>query len=99
MSLREARATAFPGAPEGWSHGPLLELVEVAPQYERIARSLLGDVFVVETLEHAVSLWERNGMQATLVTLEGETISPEVAAALPAAAEMACDLISRYCGD
>jgi chromosome segregation protein len=34
-------------------------------------------VFVVETLEHAVGLWEKNGIRATLVTLEGDTVSPE----------------------
>ncbi len=77
VNLREAHAPKMPRVSESWARGPLLDLVKVAPDYDRLARCLLGDVFVVETLEHALRLWESNGIRATLVTLEGETISPE----------------------
>ena len=77
MNLRAGRPPVFPETSEPWARGALLDLIEVAPEYEAMARCLLGDVFVVETLDHALGLWRRNGMQATLVTLEGETVSPE----------------------
>ncbi|GAB4272394.1 MAG: chromosome segregation protein SMC [Deferrisomatales bacterium] len=77
VNVRQVRPAEFPSCRESWARGPLLDLVEVAPEYEALARGLLGDVFVVETLEHALGLWERNGIRATLVTLEGETVSPE----------------------
>jgi len=77
VNLREGYSAVFPAAAEPWAHGPLLDLVEVSPDYERLAKCLLGDVFVVENLERAVGLWEKNGIKATLVTLEGETLSPE----------------------
>jgi chromosome segregation protein len=77
VDLREGPAAAFPSVKEGWARGPLLDLVTVAPSYEGLARSLLGDVYVVETLDQALGLWAANGIRATLVTLEGETVSPE----------------------
>jgi chromosome segregation protein len=77
VNLREARETGFPGATEEVDHGPLLDLVEVAPEYACLAKCLLGDVFVVETLEHALELWQENGTRNTLVTLDGEAVSPE----------------------
>ncbi|MFU8857330.1 MAG: chromosome segregation protein SMC [Deferrisomatales bacterium] len=77
LSLREVSESVFPKGGETGARGPLLDLVTVTPAYEGLARCLLGDVFVVETLEQAVRLWEANGIRATLVTLEGETLSPE----------------------
>ncbi|WP_025322142.1 chromosome segregation protein SMC [Deferrisoma camini] len=77
VELRPAAAPVFPASGAPGSLGPLLDLVEVAEGYEAFARGLLGDVFVVETLEHAVALWRQNGMRATLVTLEGDTVTPE----------------------
>ncbi len=77
VNLRPPSAPKFPAAAEPWARGPLLDLVTVAPEYEGLARCLLGDVFVVETLDDALGLWSANGMRATLVTLEGETVSPE----------------------
>jgi len=77
VNLRAPVAATFPGAAEPWARGPLLDLVAVAPEYQGLATCLLGDVFVVETLDHALSLWSQNGIRATLVTLEGETVSPE----------------------
>ncbi|MBI5017092.1 MAG: chromosome segregation protein SMC [Deltaproteobacteria bacterium] len=77
VSLRAGAAPIFPEDAVPGALGPLLELVTVAPEYRPLAQCLLGDVFVVETLEGALALWERNGIRATLVTLEGDTLSPE----------------------
>ncbi|MBI5442353.1 MAG: chromosome segregation protein SMC, partial [Deltaproteobacteria bacterium] len=77
VNLRPGREPRFPDARETWARGPLLELLEVSPEYRGLAHCLLGDVFVVENLEYALALWRRNGMQATLVTLDGETVSAE----------------------
>ncbi len=77
LSLRPAPVAAFPSGEPAWAHGPLLDLVEVEPAYRPLAECLLGDVFVVETLDHALSLWQQNGFRTTLVTLAGEVVSPE----------------------
>jgi chromosome segregation protein len=75
LSLRPAPAAVFPSREPPWARGPLLELVEVSPAYRPLAECLLGDVFVVETLDHALSLWQQNGIRTTLVTLDGEVVS------------------------
>lgn len=77
LNLRQGGPAVFPNASAPWARGPLLDLVEVNPDYEHLAECLLGDVFVVENIEHAVNLWEKNGIKATLVTLDGETLSSE----------------------
>lgn len=77
VELRPGLEPVFPPAGAPGARGRLLDLVEVAEGYEAFARGLLGDVFVVESLEHAVGLWRQNGMRATLVTLDGDTVSPE----------------------
>ena len=77
VDLREAAPALMPRAGAVGALGALVDLVEVAEGYEGFARKLLGDVFVVDTLEHALSLWQGNGIRATLVTLEGESVSPQ----------------------
>jgi len=52
--------------------GRLVDLVET--QDRELARHLLGDVVVVESLEVALRL-QRDGVQAELVTLEGERLA------------------------
>jgi len=77
LELRPAAPPVLPPRDAPGAVGRLLDLVEVARGYERFAERLLGDVFVVETLEHALRLWEQNGIQATLVTLDGASVSPQ----------------------
>jgi chromosome segregation protein len=77
VNSRPKREARFPDVSEPWARGRLLDLLHVAPEYRELAHSLLGDVFVVETLENALDVWQRNGIHATLVTLDGETLSPE----------------------
>ena len=55
----------------------LLQQVAVKPGFEAIAQALLGNVVMVETLEEAVSLFNQNGKIQTLVTRNGDVISPK----------------------
>lgn len=57
--------------------GPALEKVVVKPGYEAVARILLGHVLIVQDLDTALSLWNGNPIGYTIVTLEGEVVSPE----------------------
>jgi chromosome segregation protein len=56
--------------------GKMVDLVKAQPGYEHVARVLLGDVVVVEELEHARKLWRENGHRKTLVTLTGDVLDP-----------------------
>ncbi len=53
--------------------GAALDLIEVAPEYQRIAVLLLGDVLIVRDLASALEL-QGQGARATLVTLAGEVL-------------------------
>jgi chromosome segregation protein len=55
----------------------LLQQVTVKPGFEPIAQALLGNVVMVETLEEAVSIFNQNGKIQTLVTRNGDLISPK----------------------
>ncbi|MBI3994470.1 MAG: chromosome segregation protein SMC [Nitrospirae bacterium] len=57
--------------------GPALGKVVVKPGYEAVARILLGHVLIVQDLDTALSLWNGNPIGYTIVTLEGEVVSPE----------------------
>ncbi|MBK8013376.1 MAG: chromosome segregation protein SMC [Deltaproteobacteria bacterium] len=56
--------------------GKMVDLIRSTPGYEHVARVLLGDVVVVDGLEHARKLWRENGHRKTLVTLSGEVLDP-----------------------
>ena len=74
-SPRTARTTpAFP-AGEGIL-GPVLHQVTVKTGYEAAAQILLGHVLLVQDLDTALSLWRQNPIDYTIVTLEGELLSP-----------------------
>ena len=55
----------------------LLQHVTVKPGFEGIARALLGNVVLTETLEEAVSLFNHNGRIQTIVTRSGDVVSPK----------------------
>jgi len=57
--------------------GPALAQVVVQPGFEAVARILLGHVLIVQDLDTALSLWNGNPIAYTIVTLEGEVVSPE----------------------
>jgi len=55
----------------------LLHQVSVQPGFEAIAQALLGNVVLAETLEEAISIFNQNGKIQTLVTRNGDVISPK----------------------
>jgi chromosome segregation protein len=61
------------GAPPAGVLGRLVELIEVPAEFAALARALLGETLVVESLPRALALWEA-GATAPMVTLEGDRI-------------------------
>ena len=55
----------------------LLRHVTVKPGFEGIAQALLGNVVLTETLDEAVALFNNNGRIQTIVTRNGDVISPK----------------------
>ncbi len=62
-------------APEGAIRA--IDIVECAPEHERLKRFLLADVFLVDTLATALALWSRNPGARTFVSTEGEVVDKE----------------------
>ena len=59
-------------APEGALRA--IEVVECAPEHERLKRFLLADAFLVDTLATALALWARNPGERTFVSAQGEVV-------------------------
>lgn len=55
----------------------LLHHVSVQPGFEPIAQALLGNVVLAETIEEAVGWFNQNGKIQTLVTRNGDVVSPK----------------------
>lgn len=55
--------------------GLACDLVQCEPQYEGVARSLLGRTVVVEDLDYAVSIARRHGYKFRIVTLDGQVVN------------------------
>ena len=62
-------------APEGCVRAT--DVVECAPEHERLKRFLLADVFLVDTLATALALWARTPGARTFVSAEGEVVDKE----------------------
>jgi len=56
--------------------GPLADLVSFSSSLNGVGDFLLGDALLVEDLKFAMDLWRRNGITATLVTMDGDVIEP-----------------------
>jgi chromosome segregation protein len=56
--------------------GSALTVVSCKDDYKNVANYLLGDVVVVDTMDTALYLWNKNGMHKTIVTLTGEIVDP-----------------------
>lgn len=65
--------------------GPAIQFVRCRPPYEALIAVLLDRVYIVETLEKAIAIWQAGvpvapstamGRNMTFVTLEGEVIDP-----------------------
>jgi len=51
--------------------------ITVRDGYQHIIEALLGDAVIVNNLNEALELWQRDGAFTTIVTLEGERLSPD----------------------
>ena len=56
--------------------GVASELVTTAPQYQQIARFLLGRALVVDHIDHAIAIGRKYRHSLRMVTIEGESLSP-----------------------
>ncbi len=56
--------------------GSALSIVRCRDSYNSVAQYLLGDVVIVDTLDTAFYLWNKNGFNKTVVTLSGEILDP-----------------------
>ncbi len=56
----------------GWADG----LVQYAPQYARVIRSLLSGTAVVDHIDSAIRMARQNGYGFRIVTLDGQLINP-----------------------
>jgi chromosome segregation protein len=56
--------------------GPLKNFVQLKGPMDRVGDYLFADVYLVESLNKALQLWNQNGHQKTLVTMDGEVVDP-----------------------
>ncbi len=56
---------------------PLLQKVSFQDDFRQIADCLLGNVFLIPSIDSGISLWKKNGFHGTLVTREGDLLSPQ----------------------
>lgn len=54
---------------------PILDLISVREGFQDVASFLFRNVFLVQDLSQARYLWEKNGLNVDLVTLDGDLIS------------------------
>ena len=72
------RSSALDMASKDYLQGTtrLLDVVRVKEEYRNVAEYLLGDTILVPDLNSGIALWQRNGFRGTLVTPDGDMISP-----------------------
>ncbi|MDI6726772.1 MAG: chromosome segregation protein SMC, partial [Smithellaceae bacterium] len=54
----------------------LLDVVGFQEDFRQLGVALLGDVFIIGSLESGLALWKQNGNEYTFVTREGDIVSP-----------------------
>lgn len=74
LELKEKVTTSHPPHLEDKIEAPLINLVRVKEGYHHIARYLLGDSLLVKDLKMALELWRNDGIDKTIVTLDGEVV-------------------------
>ncbi len=52
------------------------DLVKIKPEYEAIAKYLLGRIIVTDNIDNALALSRKNNRMLRIVTLEGELVNP-----------------------
>ncbi|MFZ3065152.1 MAG: chromosome segregation protein SMC [Nitrospirota bacterium] len=76
LELKEKERSSYVKNGDAGVVGPALELIKFKDDYRKVAEYLLGDVLIVEDLDSAISIWKKNGINKTLVTLSGEVVDP-----------------------
>lgn len=54
----------------------LVDVVGFQEDFRPLGARLLGDVFIIDSLERGLALWKQNGISCTFVTREGDAVSP-----------------------
>jgi len=73
---REIKTEPFIKNGHGGVIGSALNIVRYNDKYSHVAQYLLGDVVIVDTMDTALYLWQKNGIHKTIVTLAGEIVDP-----------------------
>ncbi len=76
IQIKEYNRDQLPSSVEGEKVEPLLRLVRTKEEYHSITNYLLEDVLLVDNFNTALKIWDTNGNNYTLVTLDGEIIDP-----------------------
>ncbi len=76
IQIRKYHRDQLPSSVEGEKVEPLLRLVRTKEEYHSITNYLLNDVLLVDNFNTALKIWDTNGNNYTLVTLDGEIIDP-----------------------
>ncbi len=75
-NTREMKSEPFVKNGRAGVIGSALNIVKYQDHYSGVAQYLLGDVVVVDTMETALYLWQKEGFDKTVVTLTGEIVDP-----------------------
>jgi chromosome segregation protein len=73
---REIKSAPFVKNGHAGVIGSALKIVRCNESYNSVAQYLLGDVVVVDTMDTALYLWNKDGFDKTVVTLAGEILDP-----------------------
>jgi chromosome segregation protein len=75
-TLREIKSEPFIKNGHAGVIGSALSIIRARDNYQNVAEYLLGDVVIVDTMDTALYLWQKNGTHKTIVTLAGEILDP-----------------------
>src|SRR5512143_2333050 len=75
-TTREVKSEPFVKNGRAGVIGSALSIVRCNDQYRSVAQYLLGDVVVVDTMDTALYLWNKEDFDKTVVTLSGEILDP-----------------------
>jgi chromosome segregation protein len=73
---REVKSAPFVKNGHAGVIGSALNIVRCNENYNSVAQYLLSDVVVVDTMDTALYLWNKDGFDKTVVTLAGEIFDP-----------------------
>lgn len=80
VPVKDARPVAAPVPAEGWGAANVRSLgseMRVKDGYEEVVNHLLGDVFLADSIEDALSAWKESGGFRAFVTPDGDMIDAQ----------------------